>query len=486
MNKLAIILLLMPFLAYSQGFKEVRSFHKDGSEKEVVYKNQELEIIKIDNFDDKKRKVSSYNIDPKTQKIHGVFFNTVNSGTYFQGELSCKDCILNFNDTQIKGEIKNGRPVGKIDTYSVKEKVKLQYNPTTSYILSLDQGQRINYSSYVGTGIYEIEYKNSLHYNEDGFLDGPQKINSLTTLFFDNGTLIGFNIKNAEATSVMKDSVHKSNNIWKVNNQYVKSNGMLKEINWNEFHEPWVFDYEIFIPENLSSFDWNPELITFATTNSEIILNELAYRTGWRSNFFKKSDSKKDDYCFKKVLVDYKNKTKVLDESNGIYMLSNNQQYQLLKYFTNLYHTIYPESDEKFPQYEDNEYSRFKLESQLLDLIEYSIKVDNSTIKEEPLFIDGTYGYELFLDKYTHGGDGPGHYVDFYEFLKFMHLIINDTNSPIENVYLVTLNASKDENGYISEINYIQNEIRIENYWVDHSISVKDWLNDKMKVLELS
>jgi|GEM_PF-5046468 len=241
---LLIITLTLYTTIFSQEIREVRSFHDNGKESYVVYKDQELRVKRTESFDANGKKISSYEIDPITQMYNGNFFNTLNNGSYNQGVLNCTNCTLHPGTAQIKGNFKNGRPIGKVDFFSVKERTQLQYDATTSYLLSLDRGQRINYSTYVGTGIYDIEYKMSINYNNNGNIDGKVIVDNTTTLYFDNGKLNGFVIKNDDNLNYTKDSVFRENKVWKVNNQFIKNAGWLLRLDWDEFNDPWNFDFE--------------------------------------------------------------------------------------------------------------------------------------------------------------------------------------------------------------------------------------------------
>lgn len=249
-STLLILSLLVIQTISSQTFKEVISFHENGNEKSVFYKNQDLEIIKKEYYDINKRLISSYNIDPKTQKYNGEFFNTTNKGSYDQGILTCVNCSINFDNTQIRGNFINGKPTGVLKVYNVTEQQVNRYDPMTSYMLSLEFGERINYSSYVGNGMFNSEYKMSLKYNNNGELDGEIEINPYTKLFFEKGLMKGFVIMNEDNINYSKDSVFRENKIWKVNNSLIKNTGWLSKLYWNEFNNPWEFSYNYYYHKN--------------------------------------------------------------------------------------------------------------------------------------------------------------------------------------------------------------------------------------------
>ena len=81
----------------SQTFKEILSFHENGEPKEVTYKNDDLKIVKTQEFDPDGNHISEYNFDPSTGKRDGEFFNSGNKGFYKKGLLNCKNCSIVFS-----------------------------------------------------------------------------------------------------------------------------------------------------------------------------------------------------------------------------------------------------------------------------------------------------------------------------------------------------------------------------------------------------
>jgi len=50
--------------------KEVREYHDNGKEKTVFYKNDDLQVVKTQEFDFHGNILSSYNVDPITKRYH--------------------------------------------------------------------------------------------------------------------------------------------------------------------------------------------------------------------------------------------------------------------------------------------------------------------------------------------------------------------------------------------------------------------------------
>ncbi|WP_298265672.1 hypothetical protein [uncultured Lutibacter sp.] len=229
----------------SQMLKEVISFHENGNPKEINFKNENLKIVKTQEFDFEKNLISEFNYNPKTGILDGDFKDFNNIGFYNNGELNCTNCKISFhNGTQLRGDFKDGRPYGKIEIYKVSEIQNRQTNNYTSYLLSLEYGRRIQYDEMIGTGEYIYEKRLELEYNSNGNLDGIYQINSQTKLYFDNGKMIGFTINNFENQSIKKDSIFRDNKIWLSNNVFKKNTGWI-DLNWDEFRNPWSFTYDI-------------------------------------------------------------------------------------------------------------------------------------------------------------------------------------------------------------------------------------------------
>jgi hypothetical protein len=241
--------------------KEIRNYHSNDNEQFVVYKNQNLEVIKEELFDYNGKMLSSYNIDPVTKKKHGDFIDVPNSGTYNQGKLTCESCSLvvkrrsyGYNDfVVLKGDFLDGKPMASIEVYEISIRTKEPQNnwpangenPVLRNLLSLPMPQQIQYlnlyklksqpysnnASYVDAW-YNQEYKLTLKYNKEGELDGKIRINNYSDLFFEKGVLQGFTTKDRNVKNVLNDSVFSKDEIWKVDNVFMKNTGWLVYFYW--------------------------------------------------------------------------------------------------------------------------------------------------------------------------------------------------------------------------------------------------------------
>jgi len=234
MNKF-ILLLLFPVLSFSQTLSEDLEFYDNGKTRVKVYKNMDLEMVKRNIYAASGKLISSYNYDPKTGLKDGEFIDGPNKGFFKQGEINCNDCTIALKyGVTFKGNFKNGRPVGTIEVSEYNEKVSYSEDPTTSYLLSVEYNRPIVYYESYGTGIYELQRRVKLNYNENGFLEGKQNINDLTTLTFQNGVMTEIIVLNKENKSIAKDSINRDQKIWKIDNQYYKNDGFISPFNWTE------------------------------------------------------------------------------------------------------------------------------------------------------------------------------------------------------------------------------------------------------------
>ena len=236
-----IIIILSSFELKSQTFTEIEEFYENGQTKIEIIKNNDLIIIQKNEFDINGELIEFYKYDPTTGLRDGDFLQGSNKGFYTQGEINCKNCkiILNENSygkrISLRGNFSNGKPNGLIDIYVMSERQNLQRNPYTSYLLSREIGERINYSTRVGTGVYDKTKLMTLNYDKDGYLDGEQFISEYTKLNYKNGILIEVLSKNRKNPSVYKDSISRNNKIWKINNKYYKNLGWLKKLYWPQY-----------------------------------------------------------------------------------------------------------------------------------------------------------------------------------------------------------------------------------------------------------
>ena len=239
---LTILILLFSLTTInSQTFKEIIEFHENGQQKVEHIKNIDLKLIRINIFDINGNLIEFTNYDPKTSNKNGKFMEGSNKGYYNQNKLNCNNCNLitsNSYRSKIKfnGSFKDGKPIGKIKVYSLEEKTSLQRDPLTSYLLSLELNKRINYSTYVGTGVFNEEFLYEINYDENGKIYGRVNISETSSLVFENGMINEIYNLNEENKSIYRDSVGIDFKIWKINNRYYRNNGWLNSLSWNEFN----------------------------------------------------------------------------------------------------------------------------------------------------------------------------------------------------------------------------------------------------------
>jgi hypothetical protein len=361
-----------------QDIREVRSFHENGKESYVVIKDQELRLKRIENYDEKGNQISVFEIDPITQRFNGPFFNGSNKGYFNQGVLSCKKCVVQPTSTLLIGDFKDGRPIGKIDFYLYKEGVRLDDKLKSNPFQTIDNK----------------EYKLTLNYNDKGELDGQFRINKTTTLYFENGKLKGFVIRNEENLSYSKDSVFRNNKVWKVENQYVKNDGWLKTLTWNEFEDPWNFYYEY---ENGISFG-NSCFFGSDVSNTEVT-NERIFDDRYFQIF--------EEY--KEKIVFIKENKSFLTES-GIYINRDFKNIDMLRVLISSIYSIIKNRNLLLNEsvdisYRDNNYNYNYFELKFNDLIHYTDSILNCQSNISEIFISDL--------KKIDDGKEEIHYLDY-------------------------------------------------------------------------
>lgn len=221
----------LPFVVFGQLLKEVKSLHENGNPEEIVFKNQDLEIVSIETYNKDKTLASRYNYDPLTKKVNGEFYSKVkvgdleyvNKGTYNQNVLSSDQFTQFYGRQIIKGKIVSGLPVGQHKVFNFVSKSYQQYDKSSSRALSRKFGENVNYYVNVESGEFKEEFVCNLNFNDAGLLDGKHVINPYTTLYFENGSINGIIIKNEENKAITKDSIFVGNKIWKRNNEFIKA-----------------------------------------------------------------------------------------------------------------------------------------------------------------------------------------------------------------------------------------------------------------------
>ena len=244
----SIILTLTVSLVYSQDklLKEIVSFYDNGKPKNINYKNQSLKLVKTQEIDLDGEVISEYNYNTTNGKRNGDFYNLLTKGYYDNGVLNSESYIENIesNDSNTegifwKGKVKNGRPVGKVEVYKLDEdfEVTRRLNVGISTQMSMSVGYKLRYydNKYKSKGTFTKSHLTTLFYNENGNLNGIQKINNKTELYYVNGKLKGYVIKNNGLNNISRDSVFRENEIWKINNVFRKNNGFSPKVLWNEF-----------------------------------------------------------------------------------------------------------------------------------------------------------------------------------------------------------------------------------------------------------
>ena len=281
---ICITLLFQSNNLYSQSLKEVIEFHENGQPNFENVKNLDFKITRVNTYDINGKLIEFTTYNPDTGIKDGEFKQGSNKGFYDNGKLNCQYCTIvteeGYNSQIVfEGEFKNGKPYGKIKVYSLVEKTRLQSDSYTSYLLSLNMNRRINYSTYVGTGLYDKEKIYDLYFNEKGRLEGDFKISNYTNIIFKNGQIQELYTLNEQNKSIYKDSIGRNFKILKIENRYHKNIGWLDKLSWNDYRGE--TNVELVYPDimNESSFNvfFGNEETSYIEGTPLMILNSSGY-----------------------------------------------------------------------------------------------------------------------------------------------------------------------------------------------------------------
>lgn len=242
--------------------KEVISFY-DVIPKEVVYKNNDLKVVLTEEYDEYSRINESYEFDPNTGKKNGAFVNKpflplydegfrngpnsydfenhTNEGTYNNGKLNSENYIYLLNEEYfLQGKIVDGHLDGAVSFYRIDEGVGLRTNPEL-YVpeliaLKLMNGVKIDYYIKVGNGQFSKTKVAEVNYSKGTIVDGNYDLDNLTTVQYKDGLLNGVIRRNKEDPNIVKDSLFRENDIWKINNKYVKGATHFKGPSFDPVH----------------------------------------------------------------------------------------------------------------------------------------------------------------------------------------------------------------------------------------------------------
>ena len=258
-----LILLLSTVKSFSQTYSEVKEFHDNGQPRIKEIRNVDLKIIKKNTFDINGKLIEFTNYNPENGLKNGPFMEGSNTGFYENDKLNCENCTIVTNDDndyftiQFRGNFKDGKPIGEIQVYSLEEKQILQSDPYTSYLLSLDAKRRVNYSSYVGIGVYDEKKLYDIFYNDDGEIDGEIVLSEFSSIKFTNGKINEVYSLNKENKKIYKDSIGRYFKVLKINNKYHKNIGWLNNLYWNDFQGE--TEVSISYPDRYQSNPYDPK-----------------------------------------------------------------------------------------------------------------------------------------------------------------------------------------------------------------------------------
>ena len=242
------------FSANSQELlKEISRTFDNGQPMYIDYLEMEdLKKVKTEIYNESGSLIFSMQFDRFTGLPNGDFYDLKNKGSFNYGVLNCNDCLLVDNnkpsvftynhDKQntliTKGNVINGRLVGKIDRYYISELTveKIDWEESRRYVAAgADVGFR-SIKTYK-TGNFKKTLYPTRFYNSEGILDdGEILVND------NNSWNAKINIKDGLVESyisydehnIVIDSLSNNFKIWKRNYKYVKNDNFFLMSHPNE------------------------------------------------------------------------------------------------------------------------------------------------------------------------------------------------------------------------------------------------------------
>lgn len=248
--------------------KEIDETHDNGKPKKVDYKNFDLEVVLTETYDESGDITSSYQLNPETGKRNGEFFNfplnnlypegfknyngsfdfenPKNVGEYDEGVLiKCDNCTFymygesgeyynsDYSSSKLiyTGDVYGGRLIGNVSVYKLYESTTTVKNEHGSRIFSQDLGRPVTLYMETGSGMWSKQFYYSFSFDKNGLVDdGEIKFyrnfdeNSLSKIVYKNNVVS--EIINYKGTQTEpKDSIVRSNKLWKIDNKFVKNKG---------------------------------------------------------------------------------------------------------------------------------------------------------------------------------------------------------------------------------------------------------------------
>ena len=428
--------------------KEVISFY-DVIPKEVVYKNKDLKVVLTEEYDEYSQINESYEFDPNTGKKNGAFVNKpflplydegfrngpnsydfenhTNEGSYSNGILTCENYIHFLNERFfLQGKIINGHLDGVVSFYRIDEGVGIYVNPAlrNNELVALSIYYKIPIDYYIKSGNGEFSKSKiaEVNYSMGTIVDGNYKLDSLTTVQYKNGIINGIIRRNEQNVNIAKDSLFRDNEIWKINNKYVKRTSHYEGPSFDPvsfFSEPGRNSEEIIEVDELD-YNYN----RYYDYTQDFYDN---YVKGTMPHFFANTDTHLNTKSTKSIALylgfDFLKKNKL--NKDGIYL-----EYDVRR-LNYLYDALFQASHRGHKNYFSTYLNNFK----------------NSSFAIAPNYLND-WNYE-FLVRTSESGPSKGEkYLDLLKYSKHINGLL-DINDYIELSVFLDKNVSRSESKYV-------------------------------------
>ena len=434
---------MMPILCYGQDFKEIMSFHENGNPRFIVYKNQDLKIIRKEIFDENKNILSRFSFDPETGKTNGPFFEILtvgylvieNIGTFSQGLLNCDNfCRVFGNSHMVIGEYSSGVSVGEHYVYKFKRVFSKAEFDQHGYDLRQDGIHVYGKENYVKnpSSIYVYEDRSIiLNFNSNGLLSGDLDIPPNKYLSYENGDLTGFYFLNKENLQTVSDSVFPKSKIIIKNRKYLKNNYPSVYVQYDPFNRPFNF-YMVSEEEYIEGSKWGKH----EYEGEKIFDRKKLFNADTIESLHK---IKTFQYQYQNHYVDYNKKNNLLN-GYGIFEHNNYSIWDSLMPLVNYKDRFGNELNED--DKEDNIEITYKLKYAVTNYLNSLSSNSQITVYDIPNWAKINY-YEL----------SEAFSVNWVDYEDFFNLIFNN-NTTIKDIYI---HGKIDEQNFIFSLKKLVN-----------------------------
>lgn len=290
--------------------KEISRTFDNGQPMFIDYlETDNLKKVKTELYNEQGEIIFSMQFNPDSGLPDGEFHDLINKGSFSNGVLNCKNCMLveantpsvytyNYNKQKTlitKGDVVNGRLVGEVKRYAISEDTyrQVDWESTRKYVAA---GANVGFRDVktYRTGNFKETLIDTKYYNENGVLDGivyldytdgkyPNEVRVRGKLNVKNGIIKS--LVSYDSKGLQRDSLSNEQEIWKIDYKFIKSEDfVIFESNFKSFVEIYRFSAsDLILPiGGLQNYT--------AGRNSWMAINRDVKKS-FRSSEFKKVDT---------------------------------------------------------------------------------------------------------------------------------------------------------------------------------------------------